>query len=747
MNGGRIANRKAKNNLLRLFLLFLLVLTGCRLPVVTEPVPSATITPVAPATNTPSRGPILPMTPQAGEGLSSAPPSWPLETLSEGNAARMGLLTQVGEGRFGDAIQASPDGRLLAVTTAGGVLLVDAASGQRLDFYPSSNPVDSLAFAPDGKTLATVHREPGAELMATGDTAGMPIYHPILTVRDLASDEVILSLNLSGRGCGQYAAWDLAYSPDGQTLLFRDYYSWLGHDRTNNLCLLSAIDGALIRAIHIELPWDDSLAWFSPDGQKIWVLLSDFHSDNPAGLPTRVRAYETASGSLAGEFDGQGSFYDAALSPDGDWLALAGDRNARLLSIRDGGRQAGSLLAEFGDHSREVIATAFSPDGATLALGSLDGTVSLWAVPEGRFLWQTQPWVPALPYGEGEEVGIWDLAFSLDGQVLFALELAPVSNTSTRVSALQVSNGQALFSVYGYNEYSRPGLSPDASLLVFGGYEDGRAQVWSVAENEPVIEIQGHAGMVLAARFSPDGQQIATAALDGSVRLWQAADGSPAATLEGHTGPVRTIQYSPDGRQLVSVGDDATLQLWDPDAGQLIKSIPTQTGEGLAHSIAFSPDGQSALLATGCPYANCPGGGQGDLRQVDLQSGQITTLFAQPVYSVSFSADLLAFATYSPQGIQTGQVIEGQYLPRVTYTSPIGKGALEGTAISPDGVLFFSGNGFGLHVWNAASGEMLALCQGGTSFYGDMWVTPDQRMVVIASWNGLVFFWGVPRDQ
>lgn len=747
MNGGRITNRKAEVTLLHLFLLFLFVLTGCRSPVVTDPAPSATNTPVAPTTNAPSQGPILPITPQPGEGLSSAPPSWSLETLSAGNAAQIRLLTQVGEGRFNDAIQTSPNGRLLAVTTAGGVLLVDAAGGRRLDFYPSPNPVDSLAFSPDGKTLATVHREPGPELMATGDTAGMPIYHPILTVRDLASDEAILSLNLSGRGCGQYAAWDLAYSPDGQTLMFRDYYSWLGHDRTNNLCLLSATDGALIRAIPIEPPWDGSLAWFSPDGQKIYVVLSDVYVEEQAGSPTRVRAYETASGNLVGEFDRQETVYAAALSQNGDWLALAGDRSARLLSIQDGSRLTGGLLAEFGNHSREVMTTAFSPDGATLALGSADGTVSLWAVPEGRFLWQTQPWIPAHPYGENSEIGVWDLAFSRDGKTLFALEQAPVIDTSARVSALQVSNGQAFFSVYGYNEYSRPGLAPDGSRLVYGGYEDGRAQVWSVAENEPVIELHGHARMVLAALFSPDGQQIATASLDGSVRLWHAEGGSPQFTLSGHTGPVRAILYTPDASQLLSVGDDATLRLWDPGNGTLLKSIPTQTGEGLAHSIAFSADGKSVLLATGCPYANCPGQGQGDLRQVDLSSGQITTLFTQPVYSVSFSVDLLAFATYSPQGIQTGQVIEGQYLPRVTYTSPMGNGALVGTAISPDGQLFFSGNGFGLHAWNAASGEMLALCQGGNSFYGDVWVTPDQRMVLIASWNGLVSFWGAFRDQ
>ncbi|RPI27529.1 MAG: hypothetical protein EHM70_17745 [Chloroflexota bacterium] len=379
----------------------------------------------------------------------------------------------------------------------------------------------------------------------------------------------------------------------------------------------------------------------------------------------------------------------------------------------------------------------------------LDGKIiSLWSVPAGRPLWKAPAWIPASSLAsEAFAAEIWDLAFPPGVDAPYALAPTHFVDTSGRISALQLSNGQELYSVFGTNSDSQPAVSPDRTRLVFGGYEDGRAQVWSVAENRPLFDLIGHADLIQAARFSPDGGQIATASLDGTVRLWEAEDGSPAATLSGHAGPVRTIQYSPDGRRLLSAGDDATLRLWDPSDGRLLKSIPTQTGESLAHSIAFSPDGKSALLATGCLHANCPGQGQGDLRRVDLESGQITTLLDQPVYSVEFSADQNAFAVYSFQGIQTGQVSDGQYQARVTYTSPMGTGALVGTAITPDGQLFFSGNGFGLHAWNATSGEMLALCGSGSMSYGDIWVTPDQRIVLIASWNGLVSFWGVSVGQ
>ncbi len=473
------------------------------------------------------------------------------------------------------------------------------------------------------------------------------------------------------------------------------------------------------------------------------MAVVDRTTEGFATRTTRVRVCETGAGNLVQEFDGLGTIHDMALSSDGQRLALAGQQGTRLLSALDG-----SLIAEFGNHAREVMSVAFSPDGATLALGSLDGTVSLWAVPVGRFLWQTQAWIPMPAYGEAWEIGIWDLAFSPNGQTLFALGQTPTVDTSARVSALQVSNGQELFSVYGTNEYSRPGLSPDGSRVVFGGYEDGQAQVWSVTENRLVFELEGHMGMVLAARFSPDGEQIATAAMDGSVRLWQAEDGSPLATLTGHTGPVRAIQFSPDGAQLASIGDDAVLRIWDASDRRLLKSIETQTGEWLANSIAFSPDGKSVLLAYGCPYVEvCPAHGAGDLRRVHLESGGIETLIVYPIYSIQFTPDQSAFALEGAQRPQSGRVNGGQYQIQSTYTSPMGNGALGGAAITPDGELFFSGNRFGLHVWKAASGEMLALCKGSRSPYGDMWVTPDQKMIVISQSDGLVSLWGVPTGQ
>lgn len=722
-------------------LLLALLVSGCQPSFVAQPTPND-ITPSQfveePASE---RSPTLNATLQT----DGKDPLENLDIYSADNIARLTLLAQIGEGTFGDQFAVSPDGTLLAVATAGGALIVDAASGERSSFHPSQNAIDDLVFSPDGNYLATVQREPGEEIMTAGDTAGMPIFHPVLSVRDLSSNEPLFTLNLAGRGCGEYAATGLAYSPDGKMLVFRDYYSWIGHDRADNLCFVSAENGNLVQTIPVELPWETTApALFSSDGRWLFVAVVNRDTEGDAEPATRIRVYDVNTGSLAREFDGLGIIFDMSLSPDGKRLALADRQGARLLSADDG-----RLEMKVGNHAREVMAVAFSPDGATLALGSIDGTASLWDVTAGTRRWTTSAWKPVSPNRGGSDTAeIWNLAFSPDGNLLFVLAPSHVIEISGRIEALRVSDGQELNCVYDHNNSSQPAFSPDGDRLVIGGYEDGRVQVWSAARNQLLFNLEGHTGMVLADRFSPDGRQIATASMDGSVRLWNSEDGSPVATLSGHSGPVRVVQYSPDGKWLASAGKDATLRIWDATSGDLHQTIPTQTGDWLVNEIAFSKDGSSVILGYHCDYSkSCPAIGGGDLRRVNLENGQIETLISYAIDNLSFASDQMSFAIEGGQGPQSGRITEEQFQVQTTYTSPMGNGALVGAAISPDGTLFFSGNGFGLHVWRASNAEMLALCRGATNPYGVIWSTGDQKMILIAQTNGLVSIWGVLAEN
>ena len=138
-------------------------------------------------------------------------------------------------------------------------------------------------------------------------------------------------------------------------------------------------------------------------------------------------------------------------------------------------------------------------------------------------------------------------------------------------------------------------FSPDESLVLTASL-DKTARVWSLSGGNEQTRLVGHNGSVTSARFSPDGKRVVTSSLDRTARVWQLPEGKLLFQLQGHTDTVQSASFSPDGRYIVTASQDGNAHLWNSNTGQLLRKLSGHSG-GI-QSAEFSTNSQQILTAS-----------------------------------------------------------------------------------------------------------------------------------------------------
>ena len=189
---------------------------------------------------------------------------------------------------------------------------------------------------------------------------------------------------------------------------------------------------------------------------------------------------------------------------------------------------------------------AFSPDGATLAVGQEDGRITLWDAAtrcNRSTLAGHQEFVAALAYapdgralassgGEGT-TRIWDLPAGQERSVI----------TSPKT-------------VYAALAFSR-----DSSLLCLGSPTSSAVRLWDLTTGVERAALEGATGGVLAVDTSPDGITLAAADNQGTITFWNLATLRVRPRRLTHAG-VRALAFTPDSNALATGGFDGTIHLW-----------------------------------------------------------------------------------------------------------------------------------------------------------------------------------------
>jgi WD40 repeat protein/energy-coupling factor transporter ATP-binding protein EcfA2 len=469
----------------------------------------------------------------------------------------------------------SPDGRTLAAGDSDGtVSLWDFADPTRPRHLLAAHTgsVSSVAFSPDGHTLAT------------GSFDGRVI---MWDLADLARPRQFLTTPAG-------SVFSVAFSPDGRTVAVGNsdgtVIVWDLADPTRPQQLGSAHTGRAGSVFSVA---------FSPHGRTV----ANANDDGTAML-WNLADSTWPQHSLAGHTS---SVNSVAFSPDGRTLATASDDGTAMLWELANPTQPQRLRPAPSSHTIKVTAVAFAPNGHTLATASDDGTAMLWDLTD---LTRPQPLLPALTShtgrvtavafapdgrtlataGSDATVTLWDLTDRAQpqrlGQLLTgqpspvdSVRFAPDERTLTTTS----SDGTVI--VRDLTDPDRPRLkqsrtrasrvvdslavAPDGKTLVTAG-DNGSVILWDLTDRtQPRAlgqPLSGHHSLVTSAAFSADGRTLVTAGDNGSVILWDLTDrtqpralGQP---LTGHAGSVTAVALAPDGNILATGGSDSTVILW-----------------------------------------------------------------------------------------------------------------------------------------------------------------------------------------
>ena len=533
----------------------------------------------------------------------------------------------------------APDGK--SVVSTGGDHLArrwDAATGKEIGTFGQQTDRDqpyaptrwmhAVAFAPDGKTLATGDHNDGWQ---------------VKTIRlwDVAGGTQLKTLegHTDGILC-------LAYSPDGKTLA--------SASADGTLRLWDPDKGVELRSLAGHTGRVAWVAW-SHDGKRL----------ASAGADGTVRVWDADKGTeLRSITAHEGGAAGVAFSPDGKRLVSGGgtDKTVRLWDAATG-NELRKVVRE-----KAVRTVAFSPDGKMVACGGA-WDVLLWDPdggkevrrlkgadqrdPLGRFFAGRQATRrgPGLqqhgpPVGDGDRPAPGRPA-GPPGHLRRAAGVfrrrpgrhhARRRRHGARVGrgdgqAAEARRGEAGRRPYRGGRARRQGM-------VRGRLERLRARAGRGAKE--VRRWKAHEGQVAVLVLSPDGKTLATGGQDGAAVLWDAAAGKELRRFEGEAGVCRDLVFSADGKRLAVVVSGRPVHVFDTATGAEVRLTAPAPPEGgvapggvasvEAEGAAFSPDGK--LLATGGQY--------GAVRLWDLASGQQVRVLnghAGWVMGLTFSPD------------------------------------------------------------------------------------------------------------
>jgi WD40 repeat protein len=294
-----------------------------------------------------------------------------------------------------------------------------------------------------------------------------------------------------------------------------------------------------------------------------------------------------------------------AFSRDGNWLAVGGDDSVvRVLATFGSGDS--SEVTTLQGHQGSITALSFNEDGHFLVSASSDKTARVWdlSIPQA---------IPAVLVGH--DSALRAVAISTEsGRIATAaadrnVRLWDTKQPSTEPLSLR---GHTIFVTHGV--FSPPCDGEDnsvkchrwlatASSASDPAYPINEILIWDLDSVPPEPKLlANNLRHVVALAFSSDRRWLAASVADRMVHLWSLGDTiSKTLTLEVTERAADKLMFTPDSRHLIAANVEA-LRIYDLDEPQSeplrVTTPPKPIGQDFINAIALDREGRWLALAS-----------------------------------------------------------------------------------------------------------------------------------------------------